>query len=231
MPIDCAKIILAATHGELAKVRNATAINGTINALKCKINFRTTDWDNVSKFVVFARGKANASTPSEDIFPPQIIDDENECMVHPGALYDNYFSIGVIGIAENYKIITNWLHFNVECGCTSEGVATFEPPKTIYETILLEIRNHNHNGLYYTKEESEELFLTEEELPNHAVVSINNKKGHVILKANDVGAFANTVDKGVPTIPYEAIINPPNITESIRIDEVVLNSRLKEVLT
>lgn len=157
MPDDYAKIIVAANHGELTRVRNAMAISGTINAIKCHIEFRTKDWNVLNKTIVFARGKATASTPKEDIFPPQILDDSNECIVPPGVLNEKYFSIGLIGFEEDYRIVTNWLHYRVEDGCYAEGSAIFDPPKTIYDEILEELKNHNHDERYYTKEESDEL--------------------------------------------------------------------------
>jgi hypothetical protein len=233
MPNDYAKIIIATTHGELSKVRNVTAISGTINALKCQVEFRTNDWNNTNKVIVFARGRATSSTPSEDIFPPQMLDDENECVVPAGALCEKYFSIGVIGVGDNYRIVTNWLHYRVDDGCYADGGAIFDPPKTIYDQILEQLKNksdigHNHNDLYYTKDESNEKYLTAADLPTIPVTSVNNKTGNVVLVAEDVGAFANTVNAGVqvPTIPYAAIIDPPKVT----IDETALNTMLKEVL-
>lgn len=164
MPNDYAKIIVAASHGELRTVRNAMAVSGTINALKCQVEFRTPDWDASNKCIIFARGKATSSTPKEDIFPPQALDSNNETDVPAGALCEKYFSVGLIGVGDNYRIVTNWLHYKVEDGCYADGSATFDPPKSIYEQILEQLKSHKHDDRYYTKEESENRFISEDEL-------------------------------------------------------------------
>ena len=75
MPNESAKIILSATHGKLSKVRDALAVEGTINALKVSFQFVTSDWNDTTKTVVFVRGRATPSTINEE--PVCIILDES----------------------------------------------------------------------------------------------------------------------------------------------------------
>ena len=77
MPNESAKIILAVTNGKLSKVRDALAVEGTINALKCGFQFRTQDWDGTTKTAVFVRGRATPSTTNADI-TYVILDENNE---------------------------------------------------------------------------------------------------------------------------------------------------------
>ena len=77
---DEAKIILAATHGKLTKVRDCLLIEDSINSIQCQFEFRTSDWDNTSKTAVFVRGWATPSTPSADMIVV-MLDENNECIV------------------------------------------------------------------------------------------------------------------------------------------------------
>ena len=42
---SCAAIVIAAKHGELIKVKDASGIAYTVGTLRCKFDFRTTDWN------------------------------------------------------------------------------------------------------------------------------------------------------------------------------------------
>ena len=213
MPNESAKIILAVTHGKLTKVKDAFAVEGTINALKVGFQFRTPDWDNTTKTVVFVRGRATPATTNADT-TYVMLDENNECYVPPEILNGSMFSVGVFGTYDDYRIVSNWMCYKITDGCYADGSTPIDPSSTIYEQIISILKNksdvnHKHDERYYTKDQSNGKFLTEEDLP---VTSVNQKTGDVVLNAEDVGAFANTVDEQgnqVQTIPYAAIKDAP----------------------
>lgn len=170
MPNESAKIILAVTHAKLSKVRDALAVEGTINALQVGFQFRTPDWDNTTKTVVFVRGRATPSTTNADT-TYRILDENNECDVPPEMLAQNgMFSVGVFGVRDNYRIVSNWMCYRITDGCYADGSTPIDPSSTIYEQIISMINNkssigHNHDERYYTKDESNDKFLTEEDVP------------------------------------------------------------------
>ena len=203
-----AKIILAATHGKLTKVRDTLAIEDSINSLKVEFQFRTTDWDNTIKTAQFVRGCATPSTPEDEIISV-LLDENNECNV-PHEVLENkgMFSVGVWGVNGTFRIPSNWMYYRIADGCFAQGSTSLEPTPSVYEQILTTLGNksdsgHNHDDRY----------LQPDDLPNVPVQSVNKKIGDVVLTAEDIGAFANMVDDGVqvPTVPYSAIIDPPLI--------------------
>lgn len=217
MDNNCAKIILAATHGCLTKVRDFLAIEGTINALKVSFQFTTSDWDDTTKTAVFIRGRATPSTINETPICI-ILDENNECGVPAEILAkEGVFSVGVFGVRDDYRIVSNWICYKIDNGCYADGSEPIDPSSTIYEQIISILNNksdvrHNHDERYYTKDESNDRFLTEKDLQAFSVTSVNKKTGDVMLSANDVGAFANTVDEygnQVQTVPYSAIKDTP----------------------
>ena len=200
MPNESAQIIVAATHGKLTKVRDAFVVEGTVNALKVKFQFRTKDWDDTIKTAVFVRGRATPSTPNADLIHV-ILNDNNECNIPHEVLVPNgCFSVGVFGTAANYTIPSNWLYYNVMDGCcVCIGGTPIDATPSLYEQILVLLKNksdigHEHNQVYYTKLESDERYARRGDAIGSidaSVISVNNKKGEVILNAEDVGAFAN----------------------------------------
>lgn len=224
---ESAKIILAATHGKLTKVRDALAIEDTINALKVEFQFRTTDWDNTIKTASFVRGYATPSTPDDEVILV-VLDKNNECDV-PHEVLENsgIFSVGVWGVNEEFRITSNWMYYKVADGCFAQGSASLKPTQTVYEQILNVLANksdsdHNHDDRY----------LQAADLPKIPVQSVNEKIGDVVLTAEDVGAFANTVNDGVQvsTVPYSAIIDPPLILTQDDVKTYV-DSAKKEINT
>lgn len=171
MPNESAKIILAATHGKLTKVKDSLAVEGTINALKVEFQFRTQDWNNTTKTAVFVRGRATHSTTNADI-TYVILDDNNECDVPVEMLAkDGMFSVGIFGIRDDYRIVSNWMCYRVVDGCYADGSTPIDPNSTIYEQIISMLNNksevgHNHDERYYTKDESEDKFISQEEINN-----------------------------------------------------------------
>lgn len=153
MPNESAKIILAATHSKLTKVRDALAIEDGINALKVGFQFRTSDWDNTVKIAQFTRGCATPTTSEEDIISV-MLDENNECDV-PHEVLENkgMFSVGVWGINETIRIPSNWMYYRIADGCFAQGRASLEPIPTVYEQILIGFNNksdkdHNHDEKY-----------------------------------------------------------------------------------
>ena len=163
MPNESAKIILAATHGKLTKVKDALAVEGTINALKVGFQFRTSDWDNTTKTVVFVRGRATPSTTNADI-TYVMLGENNECYVPSEILNSNMFSVGVFGTYDDYRIVSNWMCYKITDGCYADGSTPIDPSSTIYEQIISMLNNksdvsHNHDDRYSTKPKSATITL------------------------------------------------------------------------
>lgn len=135
MSDEIAKIILTATHGKLCKIRDAFVVEGTINALKVGFNFTTSDWDDTIKTAVFIYGQPTTIDENDSVCI--ILDENNECIVPSELLNKNgILSIGVFGIKENYRIVSNWIHYKMENGCYTDGRDPIDPESTIYEQIM-----------------------------------------------------------------------------------------------
>lgn len=180
MPNESAKIILAATHGKLSKVRDCLLIEDSINSIQCQFEFRTSDWDNTSKTAVFVRGWATPSTPSADMIVV-MLDENNECIVPHEVLNKGIaFSVGVFGSSDGYRIVSNWMYYKIKDGCFAEGSSPIDPSPTVYEQILEALKNksnvgHNHDERYYTKEESDELLNDIESAYTDAIIEEKNR--------------------------------------------------------
>lgn len=166
MPNESAKIILAATHGKLTKVRDCLLIEDSINSIQCQFEFRTSDWDNTTKTAVFFRGWATPSTPDADTVYV-ILDESNTCYIPSEILNKNtLFSVGVFGISDDYRIVSNWMYYKIKDGCFAEGSSPSGSTPSAYEQLLKQLENHQHNDMYYTKDESEDRFVSQEEINN-----------------------------------------------------------------
>lgn len=155
MPGETAKIILAATHSKLTKVRDAFVTEDSINSVRCQFEFRTSDWDSVIKTAMFVGGQAKPTTPDDEIIP-MTLDENNECDVPFEVLRDGTFSVGIFGVAENCRIVSNWTYHRIADGCFAEGTESLKPTPSVYEQILATIKNHTHDG-YITEEEVNEM--------------------------------------------------------------------------
>ena len=139
MPENCAAIIIAAKHHELIKVKDVRGTTNTVGALRCKFQFRTEDWLHSAKTAMFCNGDA--------VLHPEVINDaisvpldaDDECPVPYEVLTDTLpYSIGVWGITKSgLRVVSNWLVFNAQVGCYTEGNAPEDPEKTVYDEILL----------------------------------------------------------------------------------------------
>lgn len=150
MPNENAKIIIAASHSKLTKVRDTLAVEDTINALTCQFVFRTSDWNDTVKTAAFVKGWATPTTSSEDIICV-MLDENNECVVPPEVLENKcLFSVGVFGVADNYRIPSNWMYYKIADGCYAEGSSSLTPTPSVYEQILIALNSksdigHTHN--------------------------------------------------------------------------------------
>ena len=184
MPNESAKIILAVTNGKLSKVRDSLAVEGTINALKVEFQFRTQDWDNTTKTAVFVRGRAAPSTTNADI-TYVILDENNECALPAEMLaQDGMFSVGVFGEYESYRIVSNWMCYKIANGCYADGSTPVDPESSAYNQLIKMIQSksdkeHDHTELYYTKDESEDRFVSQEELPTPDWDSNDGEEGYI----------------------------------------------------
>ena len=139
MPENCAAIVIAAKHHELIKVKDTRGTTYTVGALRCKFDFRTNDWLNSAKTAMFCNGDA--------VLHPEVInsaiavplDTDNECAVPYEVLTDTLpYSIGVWGVTDSgLRVVSNWLVFNAQVGCYTEGNAPSDPEQTVYDEILL----------------------------------------------------------------------------------------------
>lgn len=152
MPDKNAKIILAVNNTKLTKVRDTLLVEDNINSIKCQFIFRTSDWDNTIKTAMFARGHVFSNDNIEPT--PMILDKNNECNIPHEVLADNgMFSVGIWGTSEDYRIVSNWMHYRIADGCFAEGGNSMTPTQSVYEQILSTIKSHEHTG-YILKDEA-----------------------------------------------------------------------------
>lgn len=165
MPKNCAAIVIAAKHHELTKVKDTRGTTNTIGALRCRFDFRTSDWDHSVKTAMFCNGDALLHPEVADSAVPVLLDDDNECAVPFEVLTDNLpYSVGVWGITDTgLRIVSQWIVFGAQDGCYVDGNEPIEPTPTVYEQIMVELGSkapatHEHNDRYYLKSEIDNRF-------------------------------------------------------------------------
>lgn len=140
---SCAAIVIAAKHHELTKVKDTRGTTHTVGALRCRFEFRTSDWNYSAKTAMFCNGDAilHPEVANNAIAVP--LDEDNECAVPYEVLTDTLpYSIGVWGATEDgLRIVSRWLVFNAQPGCYTDGNAPADPEPTIYEQILQTSQN------------------------------------------------------------------------------------------
>ena len=152
MPNNCAAIVIAAKHGELIKVKDHSGIANTVGALRCKFEFRTSDWDNAIMTAVFCKGNMATHPAIVNNAIGVLLDDVDECAVPAEVLTQDakYFSVGVWGVTvSGLRIVSKWLVFRVEDGCYVDTTEPIEPTPSVYEQILTKIEaidNHSHEN-------------------------------------------------------------------------------------
>ena len=214
MPENCAAIVIAAKHGVLTKVKDYNGITDTIGALRCRFEFRTSDWDNATMTAVFCKGNMATHPQIVDNAIGVLLDGDDECAVPAEVLTRDakYFSVGVWGVtATGLRIVSKWLVFRIEDGCYVDATEPIEPTPTVYEQILLSLQSkasvdHKHNDIYYTKEEIDENIIKQ--------VNANTEARHTHLNKDTIDKFSedNTgnplyngkkivADESDPTVP------------------------------
>lgn len=157
---SCAAIIIAAKHGELIKVKDASGIAHTVGTLRCKFDFRTTDWNYTTRTAVFCKGNISTNPKVVDTAIGVVLDGVDECPVPPEVLLpdEKYFSVGVWGVtSDGLRIVSEWLVFGIKDGCYVSTTESFLPTPTVYEQVLMALNlkapiDHKHEE-YLTKEE------------------------------------------------------------------------------
>lgn len=167
---------IAVKDNKLIKVRDTLLIEDTINSIKCVFEFRS-DWSNLKKTVVFARGHITPAI-TEPYTIPITLSEDNQCIVPPEIISEKgEFSIGLFGEDSDSRVVTNWLYYKSIMGCYDTGIAPNPPQPSVYEEILIELNNkservHDHNDKYYTKPEVDALEPDIEALTNLEIESI-----------------------------------------------------------
>ena len=142
-----ATIIIGIKHNVASAVRTIISTTGTVNTLMCRFEFRTTDWVNRIKKVVFQnlRDHLEDSEKNKYVFP---LDENNECFI-PAEILSNKgeFLIGVFGTnADGSRLVTNMIPFKCEQGCYGAGVAPTPITPSEYDE-LIQLINKKQNKL------------------------------------------------------------------------------------
>ena len=142
-----ATIIIGIKHNVASAVRTIISTTGTVNTLMCRFEFRTTDWVNRIKKVVFQ----NLRDHLEDIEKNKyvfLLDENNECFI-PAEILSNEgeFLIGVFGTnTDGSRLVTNMIPFKCEQGCYGAGVAPAPITPSEYDE-LIQLINQKQNKL------------------------------------------------------------------------------------
>lgn len=142
-----ATIIIGIKHNVASAVRTIISTTGTVNTLMCRFEFRTTDWVNRIKKVVFQnlRDHLEDSEKNKYVFP---LDENNECFI-PAEILSNKgeFLIGVFGTnTDGSRLVTNMIPFKCEQGCYGAGVAPAPITPSEYDE-LIQLINQKQNKL------------------------------------------------------------------------------------
>ena len=142
-----ATIIIGIKHNVASAVRTITSTTGTVNTLMCRFEFRTTDWVNRIKKVVFQnlRDHLEDSEKNKYVFP---LDENNECFIPAEILFnEGEFLIGVFGTnTDGSRLVTNMIPFKCEQGCYGAGVAPAPITPSEYDE-LIQLINQKQNKL------------------------------------------------------------------------------------
>lgn len=142
-----ATIIIGIKHNVASAVRTIISTTGTVNTLMCRFEFRTTDWVNRIKKVVFQnlRDHLEDSEKNKYVFP---LDENNECFI-PAEILSNKgeFLIGVFGTnTDGSRLVTNMIPFKCEQGCYGAGAAPTPITPSEYDE-LMQLINKKQNQL------------------------------------------------------------------------------------
>jgi uncharacterized protein YjdB len=117
---------------------------------------------------VFCKGNMATNPEIVDGAIGVLLDSIDECAVPAEVLTRDakYFSVGVWGVtAAGFRIVSKWLVFRIEDGCYVDATEPIEPTPTVYEQIMSALGlkasiNHEHNDIYYTKSEIDNMAIT-----------------------------------------------------------------------
>jgi len=137
---DYATIVVSATHGKLGVVRNAQITSNTIQMIKVQFDFKTSDWDNLTKTAVFWR-ESDMADQNMDAKILMVLDNQGQCSIPPEMTVDNEntFLIGLYGVSSGTdlkRMVSNWIPFHVVRGCYGGGSASQAPTADVYEQLL-----------------------------------------------------------------------------------------------
>ena len=131
-------IILAAEHSKLIKVKEVFAVERTQKTIWAGFQFRTPDWDIMSKTVVFQKVAPRCAIENTPIHV--VLDDTGICEIPMEVLQDEgAFQVGIFGINGEARLVTNFINVKVEPGCYTKGTSPDIPTATIYEQIINEL--------------------------------------------------------------------------------------------
>lgn len=137
---DYATIVVSATHGKLGVVRNAQITSNTIQMIKVQFDFKTSDWDNLTKTAVFWR-ESDMADQNMDAKILMVLDNQGQCSIPSEMTVDdeNTFLIGLYGVSSGTdlkRMVSNWIPFHVVRGCYGGGSASQAPTADVYEQLL-----------------------------------------------------------------------------------------------
>lgn len=120
-----AVIKLAVEHSKLKVEREQFITSKSRQSIFIQINFRTNDWDNAQKTVIF----------NEEYI--RTLDEENCCDIPVEAiLEEGLLKIGVFGIDGDTRINTNQVCFKIFEGSYNEGIEPADITQSMYEQIM-----------------------------------------------------------------------------------------------
>jgi hypothetical protein len=240
MPETCAAIVIAAKHGELIKVRDYSGITDTVGALRCKFEFRTSDWDNATMTAVFCKGNMATNPEIVDDAIGVLLDSIDECAVPAEVLTRDakYFSVGVWGVTTaGFRIVSKWLVFRIEDGCYVDATDPIEPTPTLFEQIMATLASkapieHEHNDIYYTKTEINNMAITGNPGASGGVVvetdptvpSWAKQPNKPKYTASEVGALPNTTK--IPSVTSDLTNNSGFITKEETYSQAEIDSKI-----
>lgn len=124
---DFPTAIIRVTHNKLSMVREAIPVSGSINSIKIKLLFKTSEWDSLRKVAVFVLDDTNYV----------VIPDDNDCCFIPWEVLDNTvsFKFGVFGTNDTAKLPTEMIIFDVVDGCPCSGETPGAPSPSEVEQL------------------------------------------------------------------------------------------------
>ena len=237
-----ATIIIGIKHNVASAVRTITSTTGTVNTLMCRFEFRTTDWVNRIKKVVFQnlRDHLEDSEKNKYVFP---LDENNECFI-PAEILSNEgeFLIGVFGTnTDGSRLVTNMIPFKCEQGCYGAGVAPAPITPSEYDE-LIQLINQKQNKLIagngitidenniisssYDDAEIKHLITENKNAITTLSESVNNKVDKVNGKGLSTNDYTTEEKNKLENIAENAQVNT---IESVSVNGVALSVNNKSV--